>query len=108
MSKAKLQYARELIQEKQYAKARAVLKEIDHPTAYKWLSKLDELDPPTRARINPIVLVPVSLIVVSILILIAFLVGRSSRNQDVPAVAQLATNTASDFVARPTIEPTST
>ncbi len=43
MSRAKLSAARELIEEKKYAEARALLMTIrDDPTAAKWLAKLDE------------------------------------------------------------------
>ncbi len=40
-----LQRARALIQAKRYAEARQVLKNIDHPTAKKWLARLDEVAP---------------------------------------------------------------
>lgn len=43
MIKEQLLQARELIQQKRYADARAILQRIDHPTAHKWLAKLDEL-----------------------------------------------------------------
>jgi hypothetical protein len=33
--------ARSLIQARRYSEARAVLREIDHPTAWEWLAKLD-------------------------------------------------------------------
>jgi hypothetical protein len=46
MSKQKMLAARELIQEKRYAEARALLKTIDDPKAKEWLKKLDEIDPP--------------------------------------------------------------
>ena len=45
MSKAKMQAARELIQEKRYQEARAILQSVDHPTARKWLAKLDQIAP---------------------------------------------------------------
>jgi DNA-binding transcriptional ArsR family regulator len=37
--------ARELIKEKRYDEARAILRGIDHPTAREWLAKLDKLAP---------------------------------------------------------------
>jgi len=46
MSKAKLEYARELIKDERYEEARTVLREINHPTAEQWLKKLDALAPP--------------------------------------------------------------
>jgi hypothetical protein len=49
MSKAKMIAARELINEKKYNEARAILEQVNHPTAEKWLTKLDEIAPPARA-----------------------------------------------------------
>lgn len=40
--------ARALIQQKQYAAARVLLKQTDHPKAREWLAKLDEVDHPSR------------------------------------------------------------
>ncbi len=46
MSKAKLEAARELIKDKQYAEARAILRTMPKdPTAQRWLTKLDEIAP---------------------------------------------------------------
>jgi hypothetical protein len=45
MSKAKFDAARELIAEKRYDEARAILNTINHPTAKEWLTKLDKLSP---------------------------------------------------------------
>lgn len=47
MSKHKMLAARELIKEKRYAEARAILRTVDHPTARQWLAKLDEIAPET-------------------------------------------------------------
>lgn len=46
MSKAKFEAARELIKEKKYGEARAILRTIDRPEAQDWLAKIDKLDPP--------------------------------------------------------------
>ncbi|MCA0453433.1 MAG: hypothetical protein LCI00_05620 [Chloroflexi bacterium] len=43
MSKAKFEAVKELIQAKQYAEARAILKTIDHPTARQWEAKLNTI-----------------------------------------------------------------
>lgn len=43
MSKAKFQAAKELIGQKKYTEARAILKTIDHPKAKEWLVRLDKL-----------------------------------------------------------------
>ena len=45
MSKQKMLAARELINEKRYDEARAILQAVDHPTADKWLAKLDQIAP---------------------------------------------------------------
>lgn len=45
MSKAKFDAARELIQEKRYDEARALLASIDHPTAREWEAKINRLAP---------------------------------------------------------------
>ncbi len=46
MSETKLARAKEMIQEKRYEEARTLLKTINHPTATKWLAKLEEITPP--------------------------------------------------------------
>jgi hypothetical protein len=43
--KERFAQARTHIEAKQYNEARAILKTINHPTALKWLQKIDELDP---------------------------------------------------------------
>lgn len=52
MSEAKLAAARELIQEKEYAAARAVLRTTHEPKAREWLTKLDKIAPEIPVR-NP-------------------------------------------------------
>jgi hypothetical protein len=53
MSKAKFAAARELIKEKNYAAARAVLVSIDDPQALEWLAKLDKIAPEVPSP-NPV------------------------------------------------------
>lgn len=50
MSKAKFDAAQELIDEKDYAGARAILKSIDDPTAREWERRIDALQPPRSSR----------------------------------------------------------
>jgi len=50
MSKAKFAAAKELIDEKKYDEARAILKTIDHPTARDWEARLDKIAPPPTYR----------------------------------------------------------
>lgn len=45
MSKQKMLAAKELIKEKRYDEARAILKTVDHPIALEWLQKLDKIAP---------------------------------------------------------------
>lgn len=52
MSKAKFEAARELISEKQYDQARAILKTIDHPTAREWEAKLNNISEPLPAGVT--------------------------------------------------------
>jgi len=49
-TKKRLSIAKKLIQSRQYAKARELLWDIEHPTATKWLIKLDEIDPQPNAK----------------------------------------------------------
>jgi len=53
MVREQLEHARELIQARQYNEARALLSGIEHPTAEKWLIKLDEIDPPLAGLEKP-------------------------------------------------------
>lgn len=49
MSQAKLQAAKELIDEKEYGTAKAVLETLtDNATAIKWLARLNEMSPPPK------------------------------------------------------------
>lgn len=48
MAEQQLQIARQLINEKRYTEARALLSGLDHPTAKKWLAKLDEIAPEAK------------------------------------------------------------
>jgi|GEM_PF-4796366 len=50
-TKERMTTARDLIREKQYDQARAILVTIDHPKAEEWLAKIDQISPP---KANPI------------------------------------------------------
>lgn len=50
MSKTKMLAAQELIREKRYDEARAILRAVDHPKAVEWLEKLDKIDPPSALQ----------------------------------------------------------
>lgn len=49
-TKAKFDAAKQLIQEKKYDQARAILETIDHPPAAKWLAKLDTITPKPKPK----------------------------------------------------------
>ena len=49
-TKDKLQEAKQLIQQKKYDEARQLLRTVNHPTAQKWLAKLDELPKAGQAK----------------------------------------------------------
>lgn len=46
MSKIQFKVARQYIEDGNYDKAREILRTLEHPSAQKWLDKLDDLDPP--------------------------------------------------------------
>lgn len=47
-SKNRMLEARDLIQEEKFDEARAILQDIDHPTAREWLDKLNQVSPAAR------------------------------------------------------------
>ena len=51
----KMLEARDLIQAKRYPQARALLVTIDHPKAYEWLQKLDDVEARDRAASTQVV-----------------------------------------------------
>lgn len=106
MSKAKFDAAKELINEKKYAEARAILKTIDHPTAREWETKIDKLTP-----LPPLVTKPIQkrrrpwpLLILGGSVLACILVYAVASN---PAVQEMsrATSTA-QAIARAATEQT--
>jgi len=100
MSKAKLDAARELIREKKYIEARAVLRTVDHPTAQKWLEKIDSIAPEqesaSRSQTNTAMLSAVAVLLIIIVGLMVAIIVLLSRPAIVPdEVAALATWTNS-------------
>lgn len=76
-TREQLEKARALIQAKRYNEARRLLVQIDHPTADKWLTRLDEIAPvTTRSNGNLILMVAGGLVIISLLLLVVFLVSR--------------------------------
>jgi hypothetical protein len=99
MSKIKLDAARELIQEKQYDAARAVLRTIDHPQATTWLAKLNQIAPEAdlavpparRSPLVPIALGVLSIAVVALIGVVIVLIGATRNTPPaIPTAAALA------------------
>lgn len=98
MSKAKLLAARELINEKKYHEARALLRGVDDPIAKKWLAKLDEIAP-QRGRKLPLTLILGSIVVTLIVVaVIGFLLLSRSADleggSNVSSTGNVASNDA--------------
>ncbi len=89
---AKLLAARELIKEKEYSAARAVLKTIPgNSTAIQWLAKLDQIAPEKhRTRLLPVIVAFVGAIILALVAGYAFVVIPAQRNADATAGAALA------------------
>jgi hypothetical protein len=97
MSKAKFDAAKQFIQVKQYDQARALLETIDHPTAAKWLAKLDEIVPKgnpkakSKRRINrlwmAVLAVPLTCLIIWVLVSVMGAIGGESQRQAVSGAA---------------------
>lgn len=75
MSQVKMQAARELIEEKRYEEARAILKTVDDPLAQKWLSKLNKTSP---KRSNTPLWVTVVILLMGLALAGGFAIGRAT------------------------------
>lgn len=97
MSKAKFDAAKQLIQKKQYDQARALLETVDHPTATKWLAKLDEIAPKshpkakgnrsTRRLLMAILAVPLTCLIIWVLVTVLGAIAGDSQRQAVSGAA---------------------
>ncbi len=99
MSKAKFDAAKQLIQEKQYDEARAVLKTIDHPTARQWEVKLNTIAPasiaqpikrkwtPKKVLLLAVLAIPTTCILLAVLTAIT---GNSQRQAVSKSAAELS------------------
>lgn len=97
MSKAKFDAAKQLIQEKQYDQARALLENIDHPTAAKWLAKLNEIAPKNKSKQKSkrrisrlwmaILAVPLTCLIIWVLVSVLGAIGGESQRQAVSGAA---------------------
>jgi hypothetical protein len=80
VSKAKFEAVKELIQAKQYAEARAILKTIDHPTAREFLTKLDRINPeplpPTKPKQIRGAKIKLALLGIGLLIIAIFVISQ--------------------------------
>lgn len=91
-TKEQLQQAKSLIQAKRYREARRVLSKIDHPTADRWLERLDEIAPVKESSgiPNQALLIIATVALVAVAILLTILVIRGTQ----PAATAVAVITA--------------
>lgn len=80
--KEQLAHAKSYIQAKEYDKARRILQGMNHPTATKWLQRLDTLAPPAKpsgltANHIKIGLVAVGLMIVGLFVISMILEDRA-------------------------------
>jgi cytoskeletal protein RodZ len=96
MSKEKLVVAREFIKEKKYKEARTILESIDHPTAKKWLAKLDIVAPEKKISLpvlGSLVITMILIGIVGIAILIFSILPRALNSHNPTSqLAQLPTS----------------
>lgn len=81
--RSQLEVARNLIRRKDYSAARKLLLTIDHPTAQKWLDRLDEVAPLPATHGNRVLIAAIAVLVVLLLGLIslAFVYRHPSSGQ---------------------------
>ncbi len=101
LSKIKLEAARELIEEKKYDEARAILRTLKtDPTAQRWLAELDVTEPEPDSR--AVLLLAVALVVLLVVLVIGGAFVLLTRNQptetpdiaaQVPTVALIVSET---------------
>ena len=106
MSKQKMLAARELIQEKRYAEARALLKTIDDPKAQEWLKKLDAIAPEKKKSGGRLVYITAAVVLLAVVVIVVTLVMRqnNAENANQNAAAQVPTQMElpSEITAIPT------
>ena len=104
MSKAKFAAAKELIDEKKYDEARAILRSIDHPTAREWEAKIDVISPAVnKARksgnsyiYNVIRAIAIVFVVVVVVVVLISQIQKMSR--DIVPAYQAAENALSTAI----------
>ncbi len=114
MSKIKFDAARELIQEKQYDAARAVLRTFDHPQATIWLAKLDQIAPeadlaapPAKPR-SPLMPLALGVLSIAVVILIGVVIVLIGATRNTPPAIPTAAALAAAAVATSTPTPSHT
>lgn len=126
MSREQLQAAKQLIEERRYAEARSLLRQIDHPTAKRWLAKLDEIAPEAKQgrslALGFMVIIGIILLIgigLAAIVQIAFRPTENVQVASIPTLAELPTNTPSQTPSKtptntltpsltPTLTPTAT
>jgi hypothetical protein len=107
----KMLQARDLIQQKRYKEAKAILQGVDHPKAQEWLDKIAEIEldnasaaqqsgPAKRGSALPLVLVLVALILIGGLIFVA--------RDRIPFIAALLASPTPTATVTPSVTPTFT
>lgn len=112
-STEKLQTARQLIKEKNYTEARELLRTINHPTAKKWLIKIDEISPEDKSQHRRWLwfLAILTVCVLSLIVLSLILTSQRPTGKvevaSLPTIVELPTLIPSN-TAIPTLKATST
>lgn len=83
--RSQLELARDLIQSKKYAEARELLNRLDHPTARKWLAKLDDIAP-KKTRNNRAFVAATVVLCLLTLFMIAYAGIRTERQDALPVL----------------------
>jgi hypothetical protein len=104
MSKAKMEAARELIKDKHYKEARAILQTVDHPTAKEWIAKIDAIAPPKRSGAGQLVaLVALIVVLCAALGLIVY-----TQRYNIPQLAAMLASATPTATLAPTLTVTPT
>ncbi len=102
MSKAKMEAARELIKEKQYDEARAILRTVNHPLAAEWIAKIDAISSPKHSRRSPILaLVALGIVLVGVMAVVVY-----TQRYNIPPLAAMFSTATPTATATSTLTPT--
>lgn len=102
MSKQKMLAARELINEKRYAEARALLKTINDPKAQEWLKKLDQIAPEKKKSDGKLIFIAVALVAIALIVIAGLLIVRQNNENTTNQNAVVAVPTQMELPNTPT------